>query len=162
MTDAPTYAVRTKTGKLLTDLSWTNASEQVRLYGAEWVHDPEAVLKKAQEEARKNSNTEGNVRKLTPEEEAKVNAPDLFSAAVAAAETVAEAGSSDLADMTREELFEMAERDFGLKLDKRTGHAKLVEAVEKARAEKGATDEQPADEQPADEKAEGGDEGDKE
>ncbi|MBS3648857.1 hypothetical protein KEU06_09585 [Pseudaminobacter sp. 19-2017] len=138
---APTYAVRNpETGDIIPNLSWANASEQVRLYGKEWVHDYPEVLKKAQEEARKNSNTEGNTRKLSPEEEAKINAPDMFAAAQVAVAGLAEMGSSDLADLTREELFEMAEDKYGLKIDRRTGHAKLVEAIEKARAAEPAAD----------------------
>ncbi|QIV65817.1 hypothetical protein Cp1R7AA1_223 [Mesorhizobium phage Cp1R7A-A1] len=143
----PTYAVKVADGRIIADLSWTNASEQVRLYGAEWVHDYDAVLAKAQEEAKKNSNTNGNVRKLTPVEEAKVNAPDFLAAAAKAAAEVAEAGSSDLADMTREELFEVA-ATMKLSIDKRTGHAKLVETIQKARDEAAAV-ETPAAETPA-------------
>jgi hypothetical protein len=131
---APTYAVKVPDGRIVADLSWTNASEQVRLYGAEWVHDYEAVLAKAQDDAKKNSNTSGNVRKLTPVEEARVNAPDFLAAAAKAASEVAESGSSDLADMTREELFEIA-ATMKLSIDKRTGHAKLVETIQKARSE---------------------------
>jgi hypothetical protein len=149
----PTYAVKLADGRTIADLTWTNASELVRLYGAEWVHDYEAVLAKAQEEAKKNSNTNGNVRKLTPAEEAKVNAPDFLAAAAKAASEVAEAGSSELADMTREELFEVA-ATMKLSIDKRTGHAKLVETIQKAREETAAavvetTPEAPADETPA-------------
>ncbi|RUW56731.1 hypothetical protein [Mesorhizobium sp. M8A.F.Ca.ET.021.01.1.1] len=147
----PTYAVKVADGRIIADLSWTNASEQVRLYGAEWVHDYDSVLAKAQEEAKKNSNTSGNVRKLTPVEEAKVNAPDFLAAAARAASEVAEAGSSELADLTREELFEIAAK-MKLTIDKRTGHAKLVDTIEKARAEGAvATDVEAAPETPAEE-----------
>lgn len=127
--DLPTYAVRDPaTGKIFSGLSWTNASEAVRLYGKEWVHNYDQVIEKAQTEAKANSNTNGNTRQKPAEAQLAEAAAEIASV------EDGDTPPTDLSDMTREELLDVA-AELGLVVDKRVGHAKLLDAIMKAKAE---------------------------